>query len=319
MIDNASEIFGPTFQFLSGSTGSNVAQGDFAGAFYHTQSQGLQAVDAITPFAQSGNLQAEKANSSFDRRHRLTGSYLWEPFPTKSVALRGWQLNGIVSFQSGQPFSPLNGTPNLLCADAFGDGILTNDRPSIGSTSAPLTSVALLAPSTNCAVPSGGLTTADYVTPQGQSIDPASAHFVQVPLGLTPGQTFNVGTEAFKAGNSGRNSLIGPNVVEWDAALMKNFHLGETKVLQFRWEVYDALNHQNPGFTIGNVFAANAQPSPAYSFSRSATPASVTGVIPENAIDATVPQGVTKTSSFLSPRFMNTSARTMQFGVKFTF
>jgi hypothetical protein len=320
MIDNASEIFGPAFQFLAGPVGNSQQSGDFLTAFYTTQSQGLQSgdADAITPFAQSPtNLAAEKANSSFDRRHRLSSSYLWEPFPTKNVFVRGWQLNGIATYQSGQPFSPLNGSPTLGCSDPFGEGILTNDRPAIGNPNAPLGSVAVL---TNCAVSASGLTAANY------SMDPASAHFVQEPLGVTPGQVFNVGTESFKAGSAGRNSLIGPNLVEWDAALMKNFHFGESKVLQFRWEVYDALNHKNPGFTIGNVFASNAQPTVAYAFSGTATPSSVTGVIPENAIDAkalvasTTPgQPGTYQPSFLTKQFMNTSARTMQFGVKFTF
>jgi hypothetical protein len=314
MIDNASEIFGPTVQFLSAYVGANAVQNDFLSSFYLSpQAQGLQSIEAITPFAEDpGNLKAEKASSSFDRRQRLSSSYLWEPFPTKNMALRGWQLNGIVSFQSGQPFSPLNGTPTGLCADANGDGILTNDRPSLGNPNAPLSSVALLT-SPGCAIPSGGLTVANY------SMDPANAHFVQVPLGLKPGEAFTVGTEQYKAESAGRNIVIGPNLVEWDAALMKNFHFGETKVLQFRWEVYDALNHANPGFTIGNVFAANAQPTPAYAFSPSRTPASVTGVIPENAIDASVLTGNARKNSFLTTQFMNTSSRNIQFGVKFTF
>jgi hypothetical protein len=314
MIDNASEIFGPTVQFLSAYVGANAVQNDFLTSFYLSpQAQGLQSVEAITPFAEDpGNLKAEKANSSFDRRQRFSSSYLWEPFPTKGIALRGWQLNGILSFQSGQPFSPLNGTPTGLCADANGDGILTNDRPSIGNPSAPLNTVALLT-SSGCAIPAGGLTVANY------TMDPANAHFVQVPLGLKPGETFSVGSEQYKAENAGRNILFGPNLVEWDAALMKSFHLGESKVLQFRWEVYDALNHANPGFAIGNVFAANAQPTPAYAFSPSRTPASVTGVIPENAIDASVLNGTSRKNSFLTTQFMNTSARTMQFGIKFTF
>ena len=314
MIDNASEIFGPSVQFLSAFVGANAVQNDFLSSFYLSpQAQGLQSIEAITPFAEdAGNIKAEKASSSFDRRQRFAGSYLWEPFPTKNVVLRGWQLNGIVSYQSGQPFSPLNATPTGLCADANGDGILTNDRPSIGNPRAPLTSVALLT-SPGCAIPAGGLTVANY------SMDPANAHFVQVPLGLKPGELFSVGTEQYKAENAGRNSLFGPNLVEWDAAVMKNFAFGESKVLQFRWEVYDALNHANAGFTIGNVFAANAQPTPAYAFSPSRTPASVTGVIPENALDATILSGSTRKNSFLTTQFMNTSARTMQFGVKFTF
>ena len=331
MIDNASEIFGPTFQFLGGATTttggtSNVANGDFAAAYYHTQSQGLQAVDAITPFAQSAtDLKDEKASSSFDRRQRFSTSYLWEPFPTKNMLMRGWQLNGVFTYQSGQPFSPLNGVPSGLCADANGDGILTNDRPAIGNPRAPLSTVALLN-TPNCSSPTSA--NGSYINSATlQTLDPANADFVQVPLGVKAGTTFNVGSETYKAGSAGRNSLVGPNIAEWDAALMKNFHFGESRVLQFRWEVYDALNHQNPGFTIGNVFAANAQTSPSFAFSQSATPASVTGVLPENAFDATavtkvVSSGSTtfpKKNSFLSQQFMNTSSRTMQFGVKFTF
>jgi hypothetical protein len=316
MIDNASEIFGPTVQFLSAFVGANAVQNDFLSSFYLSpQAQGLQSIEAITPFAENpSNIKAEKASSSFDRRQRLSSSYLWEPFPTRGLALGGWQLNGIVSYQSGQPFSPLNAVPTGLCADANGDGILTNDRPAIGNPRAPLTSVALLT-STGCAIPPGpnGLTVANY------SMDPANAHFVQTPLGLKPGQSFSVGSEQYKAESAGRNILFGPNLVEWDAALMKNFHFGESKVLQFRWEVYDALNHANPGFAIGNVFASNAQPTPAYAFSPSRTPASVTGVIPENAIDASVLTGTVRKNSFLTTQFMNTSSRTMQFGIKFTF
>jgi hypothetical protein len=321
MIDNASEIFGPNVQFLSGfisSAHSNVASSDFLDAFYFSpEVQGLQSVEAITPFQQESTpagLKKERGNSSFDRRNRLAASYLWEPFPTKGMLLRGWQLGGIVSYQSGQPFSPLNGTPSQDCADSNGDGLLTNDRPSIGNPHAPLSSVALLT-SLNCAVPAGGaLSVSNY------TIDPATAHFVQVPIGIKTGQPFSVGSETFVAGNAGRNILIGPNLTEWDASIMKNFKFGETKVLQFRWEVYDALNHANPGFTIGNVFAANAEPTPAYAFSPSRTPASVTGVIPENAIDArSLDSTGTYHNSFLSRQFMNTSARTMQFSIKFTF
>jgi hypothetical protein len=33
-----------------------------------------------------------------------------------------------------------------------------------------------------------------------------------------------------------------------DAALGKNFHLTESRYFQFRWEVFNALNHQNLGF-----------------------------------------------------------------------
>lgn len=64
------------------------------------------------------NLKAERGNSTIDLRHRLTVSYLYElPFGKgKSLlnrggivdyALGGWQTNGILTIQTGQPFSPV--------------------------------------------------------------------------------------------------------------------------------------------------------------------------------------------------------------------
>ena len=64
------------------------------------------------------NLFAERASSIIDMRHRLTLSYVWDlPFgkgkaflnhggPTDWV-LGGWQTNGILTVQSGLPFSPV--------------------------------------------------------------------------------------------------------------------------------------------------------------------------------------------------------------------
>ena len=64
------------------------------------------------------NLRAERGNSIIDMRHRLTLSYIWE-FPIgKGKALLnyggpvnwilgGWQTNGILTVQTGLPFSPV--------------------------------------------------------------------------------------------------------------------------------------------------------------------------------------------------------------------
>jgi hypothetical protein len=311
-IDNASEIFGPGVQFL-GNEG-------FEAAFSQPRTNGLQPVEAITPFAQNPlNLAAEKGNSSFDRRQRLAISYVWDPYPNGGRWLGGWQFNGIITAQSGQPFSPLNGNPNGFCADAFGQGQLTNDRPAIGNPNAPAGSVALLN-DPNCVNTSLGYTV--YLNGQVAGTDPAAARFVQEPVGTSPGQPFTVGNATFIAGSAGRNILVGPGLAEGDAALLKNFKVTETKTLQLRWEVYDVVNHPNSGFPLGNIYATNAQPTPAYAFSTTATPAAVTGVIPENSIDAI--SGVctaagTCRHTFLTTQYMNTGNRTMQFGAKFIF
>jgi hypothetical protein len=64
------------------------------------------------------NLRAERGNSIVDLRHRLTASYLWElPFGAGRALMNrggvlnwilgGWQTNGILTVQTGQPFSPV--------------------------------------------------------------------------------------------------------------------------------------------------------------------------------------------------------------------
>ena len=56
----------------------------------------------------------DRGNSTYDVRHRLTVSYLWElPFFLHrkgfvSATLAGWQLNGIWAFQSGAHWTPFD-------------------------------------------------------------------------------------------------------------------------------------------------------------------------------------------------------------------
>lgn len=304
MIDDASEIFGPGIRFI---------EGDFVGSLLSPETQ--TTVEAITPFPQSSNdLKAEMGNSSFDRRHRLSVGEDWAfPSPKNRAAafwIGGWHLSGVATYQSGQPFSVLNGVPLGPCGDANGDGILTNDRPDIGNPHAPISSVALIDdtaclstdPARQTQYP-GHPSSTGYIDLSGNPINPQDARFVQVPLG-TPG------------GNAGRNILFGPRIVDFDFAVLKDFHWGESRTIELRWEVYDVFNRSNPGFLLGNVFASEAQPTPGFAFSPRATAAGITGVIPENAIDALNAQN---RHDFLTRNYMNTGNRTMQFGIHIIF
>lgn len=58
-------------------------------------------------------------------------------------------------------------------------------------------------------------------------------------------------------GNLGRNVVIGPGIVNWDASLQKTFHLSERVQLQFRWEVYNAPHHFSYWDVATTVGAAN--------------------------------------------------------------
>lgn len=311
MIDNSSEIFGPGVRLLNIFTGTGASE-----------------VEAITPFAQDyrNTTSAERGNSSFDRRHRLAISYLWNiPSPSAGApkwVLGGWQLNGFVTIQSGQPFTPINGRTGGACQDAFGDGLPTNDRPDLGSAGTALNSVALInnqmcidprdfasmSAATLAAIRAtnlvGGVTGSDYIDSNGSPTGASANHFVQVGLN--------------RVGNAGRNILNGPRLTNFDMAVLKNFPWGERWNIQFRAEAYNVFNSRNPGNPIGNVFSTTAQPVPGIAFVPvTVTPARVIGTIPENAIDAQ--DQLTGTGLFLSRRFMNTSARHFQFALKIQF
>jgi len=304
MLDNGSEIFGPDVRRIGN---------------LRLLRQNAEPFEVITPFAQDPNntTSGERGDSSLDRRQRASVSFLWAlPSPPSGAWSKpifgGWQLGSIFSLQTGQPFSPLNSFG--ACADASGDGNLTNDRPSIGNQKAPLGRIALIN-DPNCVDTSQG-----YRDASGNPIDPATAHFVQVPLGARPGTKFAVGTESFVAGNAGRNILTGPGLMNLDLALTKEFSLRESLRMQLRLEAYDVTNTRNPGSPIGDAFSVAAQAAPALAFTSGTapiTPARVTGVIPENSLDAISP--ATVSSVFLSRQYMNTSSRRMQAALRFTF
>ena len=105
------------------------------------------------------NLKAERGNSIIDLRHRLTVGYLYalpfgkgQPMLNQSKVLDliigGWQTNGILTIQSGQPFSPVlqtsttNGTgsrPDVVGKVSYPRTLQRWFDPSAYATPAPFT------------------------------------------------------------------------------------------------------------------------------------------------------------------------------------
>jgi hypothetical protein len=54
-------------------------------------------------------------------------------------------------------------------------------------------------------------------------------------------------------GTAGRNIVIGPGLIQWDASLLKNFNFTERTYLQFRFEAFNAANHPNWGNPNNNL------------------------------------------------------------------
>jgi len=131
----------------------------------------------------------------------------------------GWSMSGIATFQSGAPFTILNGASRV----AFAPG---SPRPDIGNPNAPLNSRALISLPTDSVVCDTGYRNPDT----NVCVTPADVHWVQ---GIGPPNASTVGRNTLRAG--GVNNL--------DLSLSKTFEIGEQRRLEFRWDAFNALNH----------------------------------------------------------------------------
>jgi hypothetical protein len=163
-------------------------------------------------------------NSDFDRRHVGVIGILWNVRGPNTGLLGsfvgGWQLSAISHWQTGIPFTVANGT------DRNGDGQAGPDRPDIGNISAPLNTRAWINPA--CAT---GFSNPDA---NGACVDPNTVHFVQA-------------TGAPNARTLGRNTLNGPGTDNLDLAVSKRFRITEGKSLEYRVDMFNALNTINYG------------------------------------------------------------------------
>ncbi len=165
----------------------------------------------------SYNLRAERGRSNFDVRQRFSASYSYDlPFGkgrrylndsrVLSNVFGGWQTLGIVTLQSGRPFT----VALLPDIDNSGTGrsILgfgANDRPNIVGD------------------PNSG----------GHTLD---RWFNTSAFAFSRPGTF---------GNAGRNILDGPGYHNFNAALVKDTAINERLKLQFRAEAFNLFNHPN--------------------------------------------------------------------------
>ncbi len=165
-------------------------------------------------FVNSYNLAQSRASSQFDQRHILNVSYVYDlPFFTHSgflhAVLGGWQTSGLITFQTGTPFSIINGTfgDNAGVGNGVGTGSYVD---VVGNPNAP-------PPVTNVPGIVGPLL-----------YNPAA---FAAPTGLT-------------FGDAGRDILNNPSRTNWDVGLFKHFPLkSETRAIEFRAEAFNVLNH----------------------------------------------------------------------------
>ncbi|MDQ2921873.1 MAG: TonB-dependent receptor, partial [Acidobacteriota bacterium] len=181
-----------------------------------TSGGGLSTTTSRAP-VDSRNFRLEHARSDFNRTHVLTIGSVWE-LPVGrgnrfmnvnngalNQILGGWSINGIYTFMTGEPFS----------------------------------------------VTSGARTSNNAHVSRALIVDPS----IRAQLQELPGQTFAgpvlfPSKDAFAlpapgSNGSGRNIFTAPSYWNLDLGFIKMFPLTERVKLQFRTEVFNALNHPN--------------------------------------------------------------------------
>jgi hypothetical protein len=140
--------------------------------------------------------------SDFDRPHRLTVSYLYE-LPLKGhFLLEGWQVSGVVTAQSGTPFSITDSSG----AQLYG---ATNSRANFAA----------------------GQTT-ETATLSGKVTDRLDRYF----------NTAAFARPGLEWGTAGVGVLRGPSQSNLDFALVKTTRFMESRSVEFRTEVFNVTN-----------------------------------------------------------------------------
>jgi len=161
--------------------------------------------------------------SSEDRRNMVTASFVWNPDYFTSynrfirTALNGWTVSGIITANSGQPFTVTTGT------DVNGDG-QTNDRPSIVPGKTPSI---LGGKRSRVAAEDQWFDTSAYCIPGADGCPGVG------PLG--------------RLGNTRPAQLDSPGYRDVDASLFRTFGIFESLRFQLRGEFTNVFNLTNLG------------------------------------------------------------------------
>jgi hypothetical protein len=230
-------------------------------------------------FTNSLDIRSNHGSSDFDQRHMLNVNYVYSlplirwlngfadllggdesaagppsregagsgGHAVRNLLLDNWQLSGITTYQTGSPFSVING--------GSGNGTGTADNAGVGN----------------------GLGVGSYAdivsNPRGitSTVVTASSNSTVGPLLGNPGAF--AAPRGLTFGNSGRNSMRNPSRINFNMALLKHFKIFGEHDLEFRTEAFNVFNHtqfriydpSHPGNTGNNVINCYGDISTGYS------------------------------------------------------
>ena len=197
--------------------------------------------DIQSGFRARSSLQTNPLDPSFDRgladfdaTHRLVISGSWEipwdkPFRNSHFMRKlteGWQINGIASFQSGNPFTIFSNDNQSQQASGLDRADVVGKRQTFNART-----IQTFTPDPNGINGSclNGETTGNFY------FNPLAYDCANVTEGG--------GIPLFSFGDSGRNTVRGPGINNVDLSIFKSFKFNERSALEFRTEFFNAFNH----------------------------------------------------------------------------
>jgi len=196
-----------------------------------------------TTLVNAFDLASNRASSSFDQRHLLNISYLYNlpdlsktfsflnhegdekpdspvsmptsPSRAAHLILDNWEISGITTMQSGTPFSVING------ASSNGVAVLDNAGVANGTSAGSYPDVI-----------GDRYAQAPFLSNNPASFGPILGN--PAAFGAPEGLTF---------GNAGRNFLNNPRRTNFDISFLKHFKITEASNLEFRAELFNFFNH----------------------------------------------------------------------------
>jgi hypothetical protein len=276
-------------------------------------------------FVNSANIKSSWASSNFDQRHSLSVNYIYA-FPQISgaleralshssddadagagtnqsqrvsapqsdsrllhTALDGWEFSGITVFQSGTPFSVINGGGDT--------GISVPDNAGVANGS-------------------GSGSYPDVIGDPRAYVSKSNVTGSVGPLLYNPAAF--AAPQGLTFGDAGRNFLNNPHRLNFDMTMLKHFKVTENSQMEFRIELFNAFNHTefrifnpNLGNTASNTIGCYAGPNNSAAGGLTPVPDAPLGTPPVN-IDCTTGSGLFHPVDAHRPR-------TMQLGLKYNF
>ncbi len=255
-----------TTEVISPSTNPNIGTGNFIDniaasnynalqiQFQRRLSHGLQALGSYTwshsidtgsagstqlasnAGTPGSNSNANRGPSDFDIRHAFSVGLTYDlPTPRTSAftyaILGGWSLQSIIQVRSAPPVDIFDSNPNFT---SFNNGVLADIRPDI----VPGQAFYLFGAECASVFQASGDLGPGQSCPGGKGFNPAA--FTDPPADPNTGNPVRQGTAP-------RNFLRGFGATQWDFAVHRDFPIRESLKLQFRAEMFNALNHPNFG------------------------------------------------------------------------